>query len=95
MPLATWLKQTRGRGWLNGIGMFQWRGSVATPDGGIELNSRPTDHSYVSSSRDVITTNKVTKREGTNDIRKLRRSAITLSLIVGVSSICWTPIMAI
>ena len=64
---------------------------IATPDGGIELSSRHTDHSHVSSSRDVITTSKETKREGTNDIRKLRRSAITLSLIVGVSAICWTP----
>ncbi len=33
----------------------------------------------------------VPRREGTSNFRKLRRSAITLALIVGVSALCWTP----
>ncbi len=31
------------------------------------------------------------RRQGTNDIRKHRRAAITLALIVGVSALCWVP----
>ncbi len=34
------------------------------------------------------------RREGTTDIRKLRRSALTLALIVGVSVTCWGPYYA-
>ena len=30
-------------------------------------------------------------REGTSDVRKLRRSAVTLALIVGISALCWLP----
>ena len=33
--------------------------------------------------------------EGTADIRKHRRAAITLSLIVGISSLCWIPYFTI
>ena len=33
----------------------------------------------------------VKKKEGTSDLRKLRKSAIMLSLIVGVSATCWIP----
>ncbi|XP_072035331.1 histamine H3 receptor-like [Amphiura filiformis] len=37
----------------------------------------------------------VVRREGTADIRKHRKAAITLALIVGVSSLCWIPYFTI
>ena len=63
---------------------------TATPDGGVELPNR-MDNSHETNSPDNNPSNKPMKREGTNDIRKLRRSAVTLALIVGVSAICWIP----
>ena len=35
------------------------------------------------------------QRQGTTDIKKHRRAAITLALIVGVSSLCWFPYFTI
>ncbi len=37
----------------------------------------------------------IIRREGTADIRKHRKAAITLALIVGVSSVCWIPYFTI
>ncbi len=69
---------------------------ISNADGGLEVPQVNLDHnSHVTSDgTSSAGTGNPVKREGTNDIRKLRRSALTLGLIVSVSAICWTPYYA-
>ena len=44
-----------------------------------------------SSNQDQGSREQRRRQEGTSDVSKLRRSAVTLALIVGTSALCWLP----
>ena len=64
--------------------------TVSTIDGATDSSTTTGNDGGEMNSRGNVLP-RVVKKEGTSDLRKLRRSAITLSLIVGVSAACWIP----
>ena len=58
------------------------------PEGSTGNTSAATNNDQQSDNSGTID---APQRQGTTDIRKHRRAAIKLSLIVGVSSLCWLP----
>ena len=67
--------------------------STASIEPSSTIGSASVNHS-VQRQDEASTIGAQKQRQGTTDIRKHRRGAITLALIVGVSSLCWLPYKA-
>ena len=86
---ASIIKRSRGlpRNWANNI-----HPEVTTADVSTVQTTAGAVENVTGQATEQANSKAPTRRhEGTTDIRKLRRSAITLALVVGVSITCWGP----